>query len=163
MRSKKPVAPTAADNSGLAPDVVIPKLIPAIQVGDLGMPVIAKYLGYDVKRSRQFNRDQRLYQFQLPQDFGGVKFSLWSQAQLDLKLGQIPRNNIVLIQYLGRGEGDKAQHNWTVRHFRGTSAQLQALISDSREGCETVAQAVAMLEQSMDGKMGDDDNDDLPF
>lgn len=163
MRKPKPVVTTATDNNGLAPDVAVPKLIPAILPGDLGVPVIAKYLGYEVKRSRQFNRDQRLYQFQLPQDFGAAKFSLWSQTQLDLKLGSVTRNSIVLVQYLGRGEGDRAQHNWSIRPFRGTSAQLQTLIAENSEGCEIVKQAIAMLEDSTMGQLNDGENDDLPF
>lgn len=164
MTTKKTaVEATGAD--GLAPDVEVPKLIPALMPGDLFIPVIAKYIGYEIKNSKRFGRDQKLYQFQLPQDFGGgLKFSLWSQTQLDLKLGQIPRGGIVMLQYHGKEDGERSQHNWTVRPFRGTSAQLQDLISRHAEGCEIAQHATEMLSQSMSGGMGSNDDDDqLPF
>jgi hypothetical protein len=164
MTKKKTQDTNATDNLGLAPDVEVPKLVPAVLPGDLGLPVVVKYLGYEIKNSRQFNREQRLYQFQLPQEFGAAKFSLWAQTQLDLKLRNIPRMAVVVLQYLGKGEGERAQHNWTVQQFRGTSEQLGKLKTHYREGCEIAAQAVAMLEQSMDAKLGQhDDDDDLPF
>lgn len=161
-RTTKDAAQT--DMMGLAPEVEVPKLTPAIMPGDLGIPVVAKYLGYEVKHSRQFNREQRLYQFQLPQDFGGLKFSLWSQTQLDLKFRNIPRKTVVLIQYLGRDDSERAQHNWSIRQFRGTSAQLQELIGASGEGCGIAQQAISMIAQSMNGNSTmNDDDDDLPF
>lgn len=164
MTKPRKTTPTDTDQLGLAPEVAVPKLVPALQPGDLGVPVVAKYTGYEIKKSRQFNREQRLYQFQLPQEFGSLKFSLWAQTQLDLKLGQTPRNSIILIQYMGRGEGDRAQHNWTVRPFRGTSAQLAELVARHSEGCGIAQQAASMLAQSMDGNAAhNNDDDDLPF
>lgn len=164
MARKKLTDPNQADALGLGADVEIAKLVPAIQPADAGFPVVAKYLGYEVKHSRQFNRDQRLYMFQLPADFGSAKFSLWAQTQLDLKLASIVRQSIVLIQYLGRGEGDRAQHNWSVRPFKGTSAQLKDLIGQYSEGCAIVKQTVDMLETSINGQAAtNDDDDDLPF
>lgn len=155
--------PTQTDALGLGKDVEIAKLIPAVQPADIGFPVVAKYLGYEIKHSRTFNRDQRLYQFQLPSEYNGVKFSLWAHTQLDLKLSSITRTSIVLLQYCGRPEGERTQHQWIVRPFRGTTTQLRELVAQYEQGCRMVMETVQMLEQSMDGNSASMESDDLPF
>lgn len=154
----------ATDAKGLAPEVATPKLVPAVLPGDLGLPTLVKYNGWETRQSRNYAREQKLYMFQLPQEQGGAVFALWGNVQLDLKLRQIPRTALCVIQYLGKGDGDRAQHQWSVRHFRGTSAQLQELKREYSEGAEVVAQAVALLEQaSLAGTGNGGQDDDLPF
>lgn len=163
MSAKDTKEKKLADAKGLGPEVETPKLVPAVLPGDLGQPVVVKYVGWEMRQSRNFGREQKLYMFQLPQEVGGSTFALWGNVQLDLKLRQIPRTALCVMQYLGKADGDRAQHQWSVRQFRGTSQQLQQLKDEYQAGAEVVAQAVGLLDQASQAGMGHGGDDDLPF
>lgn len=149
------------DLSGLAPEVELPKLTPALQPADLGQGCVARYLGSETRDSKNYGREQKLHSFELGSGFARSRFALWGNVQLDLKLRQVPKTGIVILQYLGKDEGERAQHKWSVRQFRGTVKQLQEVAVQYEQGSRAVAESIAYVERKMDGQSEVDD--DLPF
>lgn len=145
---------------GLGAEVEVPKLTPAVQMADLSLGVIARYLGFEERKSAQFDRPQLLHKFELGQAHGRVQFAVWGSTMMDLKLKGVQRTGIVAVVYDGRSPG--GQHKWSVRPFHGTSQDLQALQERFDAGCKRVLEAVKLVEERSRGAdfAGDDD---LPF
>jgi hypothetical protein len=147
--------------AGLGAEVELPKMIPALQPADLAHGVVARYLSSEDRKSKGFDRAQKMHTLQLSSTFGGAKFALWGATQLDLKLRAVPPTSIVVLTYQGREQRERAPHLWSVRPFRGTSQDLSTLQEEYAAGCQSVADAIAALEARTGG--ADFAEDDLPF
>lgn len=152
----------AKEIPGLGSDLNVPKMTAALQPADFAGGCVARYLGSEIKESKMFRNEQRLHQFELGASFNRARFALWGAVQLDQKLRQVQRGSIVVIQYQGKGDTERAQHVWTVRPFKGSSGQLQDLADRFKDGSAAVAMAIAYIEQGQNFA-GTEDDDDLPF
>lgn len=151
---------------GLGDEVQVAKLVPAVQPGDLQHGVLAKYVRTEERKSKGFDRPQKLHILELGQAFNRVRFALWGAVSLDLKLAALNPGQIALLVYEGL-EKDAARgrtkHHWSVRPFRGTTEDAIALAAQYREGSETVAAAVASIEARAEGQDFAEGDDDIPF
>lgn len=159
MARKQQVAQEAV--KGLGAELEVPKLVPAVQAADVSLGVIARYMGNEQRKSKGFDRPQLLHMFQLGQRYGGKQFALWGSIQLDMKLRSVPKTAVVFLLYEGKEQGDRGQHNWSVRPFHGTSQDLQDLQDRYKEGCERVVAAVELVESRSQG--ADVEDDGIPF
>jgi hypothetical protein len=161
--ARRTTSPDATpSDDGLGGEVPVKELALALQNADLENGAIVRYVESVDRENREFNRRQKMHVFEFGAAQGNARFSLWGSMQLDQKLREVGAGAIVMVQYQGRGVGDRAPHNWIVRPFHGTTQQLSELVKRYERGNK---QAFAALETAkrQRGLSSEANDEDLPF
>lgn len=156
-------APQVEDvNTGLSSEIEVPEMALALQNTDLRKGAVVRYVATENRENREYGRNQRIHIFEFGADYNRARFSVWGAMQLDMKLRELREGDIIVLQYLGRDQGDRAPHRWSVRAFHGTTEQLSSLIKSYSDGIKT-AFAGLQAAQSLRGKSISEVDDELPF
>lgn len=96
---------------------------PTIERDAMRAGMIVRYL----RNEKRGKDNQLVHVYQIPNAAGSV-FTLWGTAQLNNKMRQLKRGQIVLLTYLGQSEDEDRVHQWRVQPFNGTPKELSNVV-----------------------------------